>query len=90
VTPAVVKKFRENLLALRKDPALSGELFRRMDAVYSKILPGYGKTDPAAVYFIIGSEKQFQAMDTDVQTREDQHVYKLFPRDFWLVPPQAP
>jgi Zn-dependent M16 (insulinase) family peptidase len=90
LTPAVVKKFRENLLTLRKDPALSTELFRRMDAVYAKIFPGYGKTDPSGVYFIIGSEKQFKAMDTDVQTREDEHVYKLFPRDFWLVPTGTP
>lgn len=90
LTPAAVKKFRENLLTLRKDPALATELYRRMDAVYAKILPGYGKTDPAGIYFIIGSEKQFKAMDTDVQTREDEHVYKLFPRDFWLVPAQTP
>jgi Zn-dependent M16 (insulinase) family peptidase len=90
VTPAVVKKFRQNLLTLRKDPALATELFQRMDAVYARILPGYGKTESGPVYFIIGSDKQFKAMDTDVQTREDQHVYKLFPRDFWLVPSQTP
>ncbi|HVV43890.1 MAG TPA: hypothetical protein VHC72_01755, partial [Bryobacteraceae bacterium] len=90
VTPAVVKKFRENLLTLRKDPTLATGIFRRMDSVYAKILPGYGRTDPNGVYFIIGSEKQFKAMDTDVQTREDEHVYKLFPRDFWLVPAQTP
>jgi hypothetical protein len=28
-------------------------------------------------------------MDADVQTREDEHVYKLYPRDFWLVVGQA-
>jgi hypothetical protein len=28
-------------------------------------------------------------MDADVQAREDQHVYKLYPRDFWLTPPAA-
>jgi Zn-dependent M16 (insulinase) family peptidase len=88
ITPAKVRKFRENLLALRREPGLADELFRRMDTVYSKILPGYGgraKDVPGAVYFIIGNEKQFKAMDADVQVREDEHVYKLYPRDYWLV-----
>ena len=88
VTPAKVRKFRENLLALRHEPTLADELFKRMDAVYAKILPGYGappKPSSGSVYFIIGSDKQFKAMDADVQAREDQHVYKLYPRDFWLM-----
>ncbi len=92
VTPAKVRKFRESLLALRREPALADELFKRMDAVYARILPGYGaapKPGSGAVYFIIGSAKQFEAMDIDVQAREDQHVYKLYPRDFWLTPDAA-
>jgi len=24
-------------------------------------------------------------MDADVQAREDEHVYKLYPRDYWLT-----
>ena len=92
ITPAKVRKFRESLLALRREPTLAGELFARMDAVYAQILPGYGaapKFIPGSVYFIIGSDKQFKAMDADVQAREDRHVYKLYPRDFWLTPPAA-
>jgi Zn-dependent M16 (insulinase) family peptidase len=92
ITPAKVRKFRENLLTLRREPTLASELFARMDAVYAKILPGYGaapKPASGAVYFIIGSDKQFKAMDADVQAREDQHVYKLYPRDFWLTPDEA-
>ena len=91
MTPAKVKKFRENLLALRREPGLTAELFRRMDPVYAKILPGYGsgKASPGSVYFIIGNEKQFSAMDADVQAREDRHVYKLYPRDYWLTANQA-
>ena len=88
VTPAKVRKFREGLLALGREPNLTDELFRRMDAVYGKILPGYGvkaKDAPGSVYFIIGNDKQFKALDADVQAREDEHVYKLYPRDFWLV-----
>jgi Zn-dependent M16 (insulinase) family peptidase len=93
ITPAKVKKFRENLLALRRDPNLTSELFRRMDSVYSKILPGYGgkaKDAPGSIYFIIGNDKQFKAMDADVQAREDEHVYRLFPRDYWLVSDDKP
>jgi Zn-dependent M16 (insulinase) family peptidase len=86
ITPAKVRRFRENLQALRREPGLADELFRRMDAVYAKILPGYGPRTPSgSVYFIIGNEKQFKAMDADVQTREGEHVYKLYPRDYWLV-----
>ena len=88
ITPAKVRKFRENLLALRKEPNLANELFQRMDAVYSKILPGYGappKPSSGSVYFIIGSDKQFKAMDADVHAREHQHVRKLYPRDYWLM-----
>src|SRR6185312_1986251 len=42
LTPAKVRKFREGLLTLRREPSLAEELFKRMDAVYTKILPGYG------------------------------------------------
>jgi hypothetical protein len=59
-----------------------------VDAVYGKLLPGYGpkaRNTPGAVYYIIGSDKQFAAMDADVQAREDEHVYKLYPRDYWLT-----
>jgi Zn-dependent M16 (insulinase) family peptidase len=93
ITPAKVKKFRENLLALRKEPDLAEELFRRMDSVYGKILPGYGprtKDSGGSIYFIIGNQKQFDAMNADVQAREDEHVQKLYPRDFWLVPNERP
>lgn len=93
ITPAKVKRFREGLLALRREPGLATELFRRMDAVYSKMLPGYGakaKDSGGAIYFIIGNSKQFTALDADVQSREDEHVYKLYPRDYWLIPDQRP
>ena len=88
ITPAKVRAFREKLLALRREPGLADELFRRMDAVYAKILPGYGarpKDGSDSIYFIIGNQKQFSAMDADVQAREDEHVEKLYPRDYWLV-----
>jgi Zn-dependent M16 (insulinase) family peptidase len=88
--PEKVKTFREAILALRKAPNLADEVFGRVDAVYGKLLPGYGpkaRNTPGAVYYIIGSDKQFAAMDADVQAREDEHVYKLYPRDYWLTTP---
>ena len=88
VTPEKVRHFREAILSLRRDPNLAAEIFQRADKVYGRLLPGYGpkaKENSGAVYYIIGNDKQFAAMDTDVQTREDEHVYKLYPRDYWLL-----
>ena len=88
ITPAKVRAFRQAILALRREPDLAKEVFSRVDKVSGQLLPGYGpkaRQTPGAVYFIIGNDKQFSAMDTDVQTREDEHVYKLYPRDYWLV-----
>jgi Zn-dependent M16 (insulinase) family peptidase len=89
ITPAKVRRFRGALLNLRNEPNIASEIFGRVDKVYGKMLPGYGpkaKDTPGAVYFIIGNDKQFKAMDSDVQVREDEHVYKLYPRDYWLIP----
>jgi len=61
---------------------------KRVDSAYGAILPGYGpraKNVPGVVYFIIGNDKQFSATDADVAAREDEHVYRLYPRDFWLL-----
>lgn len=89
VTSEKVRRFREGLLAIRREPAAASEIMQRVDKVYGEMLPGYGphaKDVPGAVYFIIGNQKQFSAMDSDVQAREDEHVYKLYPRDYWLIP----
>jgi Zn-dependent M16 (insulinase) family peptidase len=87
-TPEVVKRFRLAILELRKEPKLSDELFKRVDQVYGPILPGYGpkaKQVLGAIYYLIGNDKQFKSLDTDVQSREDERVYKLYPRDYWLM-----
>jgi len=88
ITPAKVKRFREAILALRRDPNLPKELFARVDATHGRMIPGYGmkaRNVTGAVYYMIGGDKQFAAMDADVQAREDEHIYKLYPRDYWLV-----
>ena len=40
-TPDEVRKFRQSILTLRKDPNLGNMLFDRKDRVYSAVLPGY-------------------------------------------------
>jgi Zn-dependent M16 (insulinase) family peptidase len=93
IMPEKVRQFRQSILALRKDPGIAAEVMSRVDRIYGRFLPGYGpkardvkNETPEAVYYIIGNDKQFRAMDADVQTREDEHVYKLYPRDYWLIP----
>jgi len=93
ITPAKVRQFREAMLALRQEPGIADQIFQRVEKVYGRLLPGYGPkaretfaATPGAVNFMIGSDKQFSAMDADVQVREDEHVYKLYPRDYWLIP----
>ncbi len=88
ITPEVVKHFRTAILGLRKEPNLADELFKRVDQVYGPIVPGYGvnaRQVPGAIYYLIGNDKQFKSLDGDVQAREDEHVYKLYPRDYWLM-----
>ena len=64
-TPEDVRKFRQSILTLRKDPNLGNILFDRKDRVYSAVLPGYdgASWNPAAdgVYFVIGPDKQLDA-----------------------------
>jgi len=88
--PEQVRQFRQAILALRKTPKLSDELYDRMAAVYARVLPGYDpqlKSVPGAVYFVIGPEKQFAAYDAYLKSRlgNDTRLYRLYPRDFWMT-----
>jgi Zn-dependent M16 (insulinase) family peptidase len=82
-TPEQVRKFRESILELRKDPQLANKLFDRKDRVYARILPGY---DPAApivpgsVFYVIGPDKQLDAWEGYVKGK----LYRLYPRDYWI------
>ncbi len=82
-TPEQVRKFRESILALRKDPELGNKLFDRKDAVYAQMLPGYD-TDapqvPGAIYFAIGPDKQLDAWEAYLKAP----LARLYPRDFWM------
>lgn len=91
VTPDVVRRFRQGVLALRDSRDLFGEINSRMEYTYGQVLPGYGpkKSDvPDAIYFIIGPEKQFTSYEEYLRSTEGEAtVYRLYPRDFWLVRP---
>ena len=89
-TPAVVKRFRQAILDLRKTPNLAEELFKRKDKVYERILPGYGakgKDIAGANYFVVGAEKQMSAYEAYLKSAEsaDAKLYRLYPRDFWMT-----
>lgn len=89
VTPEVVRGFRNQILRLAKRRDLASLLFDRMEAVYGRVLPGYGApcaTVPEGVYFVIGPEKQLDRYQDYLQTVEgkDARVYRLYPRDYWI------
>ena len=89
VTPELVRAFRERVLAMRTRDGLGEELFRRMEAVYGKVLVGYGpkaKDVADGVFFVIGPDAQLDAWQEHLRTAEgpDATLYKLYPRDFWV------
>lgn len=85
--PQQVRKFRESILAVRKDPELVAKLFARKDHVYGRMLPGYGGKPgevPGGVYFVIGPDKQLDAWDRYLRDTEGSRLHKLYGRDFWM------
>jgi Zn-dependent M16 (insulinase) family peptidase len=98
ITPEVVRNFREAVLELAKgselydelqEPSLYDELRPRMLPVYGRVLPGIdppGVEVGDALYFIIGPEKQFESFEEYLHgTEGESTVYRLYPRDYWLV-----
>lgn len=89
-TPDQVRRFRESILELRKDPELGRKLFARKDAVYGRALPGYnvkGREVADAIYFTIGPDKQLDAWEAYLKNAEgaETRLYRLYPRDFWVT-----
>jgi Zn-dependent M16 (insulinase) family peptidase len=86
-TPDEVRKFRQSILTLRRDPNLGNLLFDRKDRVLSAALPGYDGASwkPAAdgSYFVIGPDKQLDAYERYLQTFGGALV-RLYPRDLWM------
>ncbi len=89
VTPAVVRAFRQQLLAQASQPDLAAQLFARMQSVYAKVMPGYGNhqvSGPGQVSFVIGPAKQLDAYQTYLRAAvgSDAALHRLYPRDFWI------
>jgi hypothetical protein len=87
--PEQVRAFRASILELRKDPKLGDALFDRKDAVYGRILPGYGvkgRDVADAIYFTIGPDRQQDAWEGYLKNAEgaETKLYRLYPRDFWM------
>ena len=88
--PEAVRRFRQGLLDLRKSPNLSDELFKRMNTVYARILPGLGGKASGVeggVYYVIGPEKQLTAYEQYLKTVEgpDARLFRIYPRDYWIT-----
>ena len=88
-TPDVVSEYRRKILSLRNSEDLYSELQRRMEKVYSTVLIGYGAPLSEAdggCYFLNGPEEQFQSLENYIAKVEGARpVYRLYPRDFWLI-----
>ncbi|MDT7777892.1 MAG: hypothetical protein QOC99_404 [Acidobacteriota bacterium] len=87
--PETVRKFRQGLLDLRRMPNLSDELFKRMNNVYARVLPGFGtkaRDVEGGVFYVIGPEKQLTAYEQYLKTVEgpDARLYRIYPRDYWI------
>ncbi|WP_295798954.1 hypothetical protein [Mucilaginibacter sp.] len=88
--PENIKTFRLAILKLRKEPGIINKIYGYKDEVYQIILPGYGKPSkdlPGGNYFVIGPEKQMQAYETYLKSVDgaETTLYRLYPRDFWMV-----
>jgi Zn-dependent M16 (insulinase) family peptidase len=88
--PETVRRFRQGLLDLRKMPNLSDVLFKRMNTVYARILPGFGtkaRDVAGGVFYVIGPEKQLTAYEQYLKTVEgpDAHLFRIYPRDYWMT-----
>ena len=87
--PDMVRKFRQAILDLRKDPHLGELLFDRKDRVYGRSIPGYNVkmsdvTD--GIFFVIGPDKQLDAWQQYLKEVEgpETKLYRLYGRDYWM------
>jgi Zn-dependent M16 (insulinase) family peptidase len=89
-TPERVAAFRSRVLEIREAEGLYQNLRNRMENVYGRVLVGYGPPlleSTGRCFFLIGPESQFQSYEAYIAANEGpQPVYRLYPRDFWLVP----
>jgi Zn-dependent M16 (insulinase) family peptidase len=86
LTPEVVRGFRQRLLAQVDRPDLAADLFRRMPAVYARVMPGFGAPGAGAINFVIGPAKQLDAYQAYLRAAVGKGtvLHRLYPRDFWI------
>jgi Zn-dependent M16 (insulinase) family peptidase len=93
LSPDKVRRFRKAVLELKKYPDLYEKLHASMEETYGMVLPGYGpRADKVtdAVYFITGPEAQFHSYENYLHSVEgDFELFRLYPRDFWIVKPAS-
>jgi Zn-dependent M16 (insulinase) family peptidase len=87
--PEDVRRFRESILALRKEPGFIDQLYARKDAVYSRALPGYTsnwKPATGGIYFVIGPDRQLDAYEQYLKSAvaPETTLVRMYPRDFWI------
>ena len=87
--PEQVRRFRQSILDLRKDPKLVDKLYERKDRVYERLLPGYGmKSGNVAdgAFMVIGPDRQLDAWERYLKASEgaETKLYRLYGRDFWM------
>jgi len=87
--PELVRRFRNSILELRRDPRLVDKLYARKDRVHARMLPGYGAggLDTArGIFFVIGPDKQLDAWEQYLKGVEGPgtRLQRLYGRDFWM------
>ena len=86
--PAVVRRFRQSLLDLRRDPQLMDKLVARKDRVHARLLPGYdarGFEGASGGSLVIGPDRQLDAWAQYLQeSAGGARLQRLYARDFWM------
>lgn len=88
ITPDVVKTFRQRILELRNKENLYDNLHSRMLQVCGSVLIGCGSplSETNGWFFAIGPDAQFENLEKYIaETEGEQQIYKIYPRDFWLI-----
>jgi hypothetical protein len=90
--PQSVRRFRQSILGMRRDPRLIDKLYARKDRVHARFLPGYatsGLDTAHGSFFVIGPERQLSAWEQYLQATaapgaSPLALQRLYGRDFWL------
>ena len=88
--PHRIRTYREKILDLRSNTSFTRELFQRLPDAYGPIMIGFGDEVSGhadGVRFLIGPPEQFESFERLIRNEEgEEHlVYRLYPRDFWIM-----